>query len=330
MAYILEDKITCFTSQGLILAIDRCNSGQLNRRHYIDQGQTDLCGIDAQIKARRESYKALVCDVGVIVKKRFVEQDQESARGKGGIAPDSHSNPRDGAAAFGQPYSNTAPVDAEPNNHASPKHVPSGDSDVDNDAELSDMLAKNRAQQEDIKLMAERWRVEKAITEEKMELEAKNQALKRKAMDDDSDAAAKRKRRTIEDDPLAKAEYELKLFQMAWALEREQRDAVESKIKAERIAEEEKAKAANVARMDRIAAKEEKRKADEAKSNADDERHAVYIKVKQEFIGAADASARHDARYKLDRALKTMYPDKSDLSRTRIINSFVRKPNAKS
>jgi hypothetical protein len=90
MAYKFDDKFTCFTEEGMVLAINICSSGLFSVKHYIVQGQPDERDIADLIRTRREITISSVRAIANDVKKRMLKQDQESDAphhgGSGGAA----------------------------------------------------------------------------------------------------------------------------------------------------------------------------------------------------------------------------------------------------
>jgi hypothetical protein len=78
MAYTSYNKNIFFTVEGMILAINACNSIQLGRDHYKKQGMTDKVLIDLLINERRRCYTAIVYEVASSFKERIMKQSQDS------------------------------------------------------------------------------------------------------------------------------------------------------------------------------------------------------------------------------------------------------------
>ena len=92
MAYRLGDRRTfCFTLEGMIMAINVCNSTQLGRDHYKNQGMSDKYLIDLLINERRRCYTAIVSAVASSFKERIMKQGQDS-NGYAADGSDGHDN----------------------------------------------------------------------------------------------------------------------------------------------------------------------------------------------------------------------------------------------
>ena len=78
MAYKIDDRIICFTLQGIILANKECNAVKLSMKHYIGGygGKLTKDVITAEISKRRDFNTAVIHEVHKLVMERFMQQDR--------------------------------------------------------------------------------------------------------------------------------------------------------------------------------------------------------------------------------------------------------------
>ena len=77
MAYKYDKKYTCVIEDGMILAINICNTGQLDSKYYIGQGLAGGSAIDATIAARRELFGSIVRAIAADAKQKVIGRNQE-------------------------------------------------------------------------------------------------------------------------------------------------------------------------------------------------------------------------------------------------------------
>jgi colicin import membrane protein len=171
------------------------------------------------------------------------------------------------------------------------------------------------------------WMQKKSRAE--MDIAAAKAAFERGVKDDDAKADNLRKRKTLEDDELLKADYDLQLFEKKHALEIAQDIAATAKSKnaAEKSkADAEKKTADRIAAEERLKLAKTLRAAEDEKQKREEEMEAAYAKAEYDFIHATGDTARADARNKLDRTMKRKHPDLSQRTRTMRINKLISKP----
>ncbi len=78
MAYKIDDRIICFTLQGIILANKECNAVKLSMKHFIGRSASKLAKdvITAEISKRRDFNNAVIHEVHTLVMDRFMQQDK--------------------------------------------------------------------------------------------------------------------------------------------------------------------------------------------------------------------------------------------------------------
>ena len=332
MAYKYDNKYTCVIENGMILAINICNTGQLDSKYYIGQGLTDGSAIDAIIAARRELFSSIVRSIAAIAKKKALcihqeKQKSSAAGGSGGVAEEPEF------VDIGPGPSFHVPVPPRSNNYtaeADTIHPTSGSRQQTSD---EPRLYERMSIEQEIK-----WMQDKSNAE--MDIEEKKAARKRKVLDDDSEAESQRKLREVESDAsikrkkmevdrVLKVEYELELFNKERALERAKEDAAaeKSKTAAEKSkADAEKKTADRIVVEERLKLAKTLRAAEDEKQKLEEEMEAAYANAEHAFIHATGDTARADARIKLDRAMKRKDPDLSQRTRTMRINKLIREP----
>ena len=336
MAYKYDNKYTCVIENGMILAINICNTGQLDSKYYIGQGLTDGSAIDAIIAARRELFSSIVRSIAAIAKKKALcihqeKQKSSAAGGSGGVAEEPEFVDIGPGPSFHVPVPSrsnncTAEADAFIPTSGSRQQTP-------DEPRLYDRMSN----EQEIK-----WMQDKSNAE--MDIEEKKAARKRKVLDDDSEAESQRKlriglrevesdasikRKKMEVDRVLKVEYELELFNKERALERAKEDAAaeKSKTAAEKSkADAEKKTADRIAVEERLKLAKTLRAAEDEKQKREEEMEAAYANAEHAFIHAPGDTARADARIKLDRAMKRKDPDLSQRTRTMRINKLIREP----
>ena len=332
MAYKYDKKYTCVIEDGMILAINICNTGQLDSKYYIGQGLTGGSAIDATIAARRELFGSIVRAIAADAKQKVIGRNQEkqehyAAGGSGGVAEEHEF------VDIGPGPSLHVPVPPRSNNYTAEADtiLPTSGSRPQTTEEPR-LYARMSIEQE-IK-----WLQDKSDAE--MDIEEKKAARKRKVLDDDSEAESQRKlrevdadasikRKKMEVDRVLKVEYELELFNKERALERAKEAAAAEKSKAaldKSKSEAEKKTADRIAAEERLKLAKILRAAEDEKQKREEEMEAAYAKAENDFIHAAGDTARADARNKLDRAMKRKHPDLSQRTRTMRINKLIRVP----
>jgi hypothetical protein len=337
MAYKYDGKYTCFIEDGMVLAINICNSGLLDRKYYNGQGLTDDRTIDAIIAARRELFSSIVHAIAADAKKKVFGRHQEkqessAAGGSGGVAEEQEVvdiGPGPQASLHVPPRSNNYPTEAEAILPAS------GDRGQD-----EPKLSVRMSNDQELQWMQDKSRVENDIAAEKA-------ARKRKELDEDVEAEGRRKIRAIElearaieleasikskkmeVDPVVKINYELELFNKERALERAKEVAAAEKSKAaldKSKADAEKKTADRIAAEEKIKLAKALRAEEDEKQKRDEEMEAAYANAELDFINATGDTARLDSRNKLEKMMKRKHPDLSQRTRTMRINKLISKP----
>jgi hypothetical protein len=77
MSYKIDDRLICFTLEGIILANNQCNSVKLNTKYYIDlhHGVLSESDITTKINRRRCFNNDVFRAVNERVMARFMQQD---------------------------------------------------------------------------------------------------------------------------------------------------------------------------------------------------------------------------------------------------------------
>ena len=78
MSYKLDERLICFTLEGIIMANNMCNSAKLNTKYYIDEHRGTLNEefITAEIKRRRAFNDSVFRAVNEKVMARLMQQDK--------------------------------------------------------------------------------------------------------------------------------------------------------------------------------------------------------------------------------------------------------------
>ena len=303
----------------MVLAINTCEAGPLSRKYYKERGQFDRCAIDAIIKARRELFISIVHSIAADAKKKVLVQHQESrgayaAGGSGGVAEEPE------VVDIGPGPSLHVPAPPRSNNYKAEAVLP--ESGYQPQPSDEPRLSERVSIEQEIEWMQKKSRAEMVIAAEKA-------AFERGVKDDDAKADNLRKRKTLEDDELLKADYDLQLFEKKHALEIAQDLAATAKSK--NAAEKSKADA-DKKTADRIAAEEKIKLAkalraeEDEKQKREEEMEAAYASAELDFINSTGDTARLDARNKLEKMMKRKHPDLSQRTRTMRINKLISKP----
>jgi hypothetical protein len=240
MAFKFDNKIV-FTVEGVVLAIDNCNSGPFAKCYYLSQGnRLDISVIEDIIAKKKAMHKEIVYAVRDAVLKKLVAQ----------VATDASGNVSPGIG-------NTTADDLDSIQQASDSDIDDDAEDTQDDCDNAARLAKtqfenNRAKQmfeselENEKQRAEnKFRIDQDIKDRELEAD-----MQRDETRQENSRALKRKQ--MEDDPLMQVEYELRLIEATNALTRARRDKEEL---TRRAAEEEVARNVRVLRPRKTAAK---------------------------------------------------------------------------